>query len=51
MKVSQIDRVIQQFEADIKVLELAVEKLKQQQSAAAPRKKRPAKPTDVARTA
>ncbi len=50
MKVSQIDRVIQQFEAEIKVLELAVEKLKQQQSSA-PKKKRPAKLTEVARQA
>lgn len=42
-KLTQIDKAIAQFESEIAVLQLAIQKLKQQQSA-----RKPAKPRAVA---
>jgi len=50
MKKTQIDRAIEKLEAEVRVLELAIEKLKEQQSAPSTRKRR-TKPVEVARPA
>lgn len=50
MKKTQIDRAIEKLDAERRVLELAIETLKEQQAVPSTRKRRP-KPVEVARPA
>lgn len=51
MKISQIDKAIEKLEAEKRVLDLAIAKLREQQSTPRERKPRKAKPEAVAKSA